>query len=92
MVIETSISRNNLMKTLIEYINKKHKLTAIPINIIGAKRWASDDSLFKQEKLEGIPQRIKLSEKKGIILYDWNIVEDSIIEDIKNEWKKINES
>lgn len=80
------------MKEIIDYINRKYNLTAIPIKIIGSKRWASDDELFKQEKLEGVPQRVQFNDKSGVVLYCWDIVEDTVKEDIIKEWKRLNES
>lgn len=80
------------MKKIITYINTKHNLTAIPIKIIGTKRWASDDNFFKPEKLEGIPQRVQFNDKRGVVLYSWGIVEDSVKDDIIEEWKRLNES
>lgn len=80
------------MKDIIAYINNAYQLTAIPVKIIGLKRWASDDRYFKKEKLEGIPQRIQLDENSGVVLYSWGIVEDSVKEDIINEWKRLHES
>lgn len=80
------------MKDLIKYINTKYKFTAIPIKIIGSKRWASDDKYFKKEDLEGIPQRVQLNKTRGVVLYSWGIIEDRIKEDIINEWKRLNES
>ncbi len=76
------------MTNLIDYINKTYQITAIPINILSEKRWASDDSLFKPEALEGVAQRIQLSEKRGVIIYSWEEVSSQIKEDIQQFWKE----
>ncbi len=77
------------MKALIEFINRTYTLTAVPIHILSEKRWASDDSLFKSEPLDGMPQRIKLSEDRGVIIYDWDELTDEVIADIKAQWDEL---
>lgn len=77
------------MKELINFINSVLGLTAVPVNILSEKRWASDDTLFKQEPLEGMPQRVRLSEKRGVIIYDWDEISDETIAQIKAKWAEL---
>lgn len=74
------------MKELIQWIKATYSLTAIPVRIKNEKRWESMDEIIEREPFEGVPQRVQLDEQYGVIIYDWDIVEDDIIESIKAKY------
>lgn len=82
-------AKENLLRELIDFINSTLGLTAVPVNILSEKRWASDDTLFKQEPLEGMPQRVQLSEKRGVIIYDWDEISDETVQKIQDKWVEL---
>jgi len=66
------------MKNLIIWIKETYNLTSIPVRIMNEKRWESMDEIIVREPFEGMPQRIALDDKFGVIIYDWDEVSDEI--------------
>jgi len=66
------------MKELILWIRETYNLTSIPVRIMNEKRWESMDEIIVREPFEGMPQRIALDDKFGVIIYDWDEVSDEI--------------
>lgn len=66
------------MKNLIIWIKDTFNLTAIPVRIKNEKRWESMDEIIERIPFEGVPQRVALDDKFGVIIYDWDDVSDEI--------------
>ncbi len=66
------------MKELILWIKETYNLTSIPVRIKNEKRWESMDEIIVREPFEGMPQRIALDDKFGVIIYDWDEVSEEI--------------
>jgi len=74
------------MKNLIIWIRETYNLTSIPVRIMNEKRWESMDEIIVREPFEGMPQRVALDEKFGVIIYDWDEVSEEIKDAIKAKY------
>ncbi len=85
-VKEISIEK---MRELIVSIKDRYNLTAIPVRIKNEKRWESMDEIIEKTPFEGVPQRLNFDDGYGIIIYDWDIVEESLLNDIKCDYLRL---
>ncbi len=76
------------MKELVQWIKSTYSFTSIPVRIKNEKRWESMDEIIVREPFEGIPQRVDLGDGFGLIIYEWDIINDSIIDEIKSYYQK----
>jgi hypothetical protein len=78
------------MKELVQWIKSTYNFTSIPVRIKNEKRWESMDEIIVREPFEGIPQRVDLEDGYGLIIYEWDIIDDSVINEIKSYYHKNN--
>ncbi len=75
------------MRDLVRFIKDRYDLTSIPVRIKNEKRWESIDEIIETTPFEGVPQRLDLHDGYGVIIYDWDIVEEETLNNIKNHYK-----
>lgn len=74
------------MQNIVGYIKKTHGLVAIPVRVKNEKRWESMDEIIEKIPFEGVPQRVDFCDGFGVIIYDWDIVDDVVLGEIKKRY------
>ena len=77
------------MKSIVEFIKSNYRLTSIPVRVKNEKRWESIDEIIVREAFEGIPHRVNFNDGYGVIIYSWDSVEDTILDEIRVEYSNL---